>query len=361
MKRKSININQVKFLMERMEKKYTFDESIERVRTLMNEGIGDDIIKAAIRSTDEASVIKYANDIKVLEKRGSNLTNSIENFRNSFDNIQSGKNLRDSLQALPSARSMRITIENFTDSFSNLLKNISADKGVIIGIDDIKNYINGVTDTYPTELLDVLNLENLAQLQIVQDGIKKLNLTNRELGHLNDFAEIIRLSGNKPMDTRNLLISLIGRDGVESIDELKKSISDLDDLENLDFELANELNDAWKRIKEETGLSSKSIDSQIQTVFRNDPAYKIVEGGINTRIRNWVNSNLKKMDISLEKLKTKNVEWDKTIIYKNAKDGEIYVLQFKSADDVKRYKAYLNKYGLEFKEGAKKWQLQVIG
>ena len=157
MKRKSININQVKFLMERMEKKYTFDESIERVRTLMNEGIGDDIIKAAIRSTGEASVIKYANDIKVLEKRGSDLNNTIENFRNSFDKIRSGINLRDSLKGLPRARSIIITIEDFTDSFSNLLKNISADKGVIIGIDDIKNYINGVTDTYPTELLDFLN------------------------------------------------------------------------------------------------------------------------------------------------------------------------------------------------------------
>jgi hypothetical protein len=351
MKRKNLNINEIKFLMERMDKRLTFNETHNKIKNIINEGIGDEIIKAAKRSAGSTDLAKYSNEIKVLEKQSDNINNTINNFDNAFTKIQSASNLRTALTELPSASSLRVSTKQFVSSFSDLIRKISLEKGFDIKIGTIENYLNGLRQSYPTELLDVLSPENLAQLQIAKNGIKELNLINLHLEKLNKIVDTWGLVGGQSKTTKNAFISLIGKDGVESIDELKNSFKELDGLENLDFELAKDLNDSWLRIKEDLGLDTKNLDIEIQKAFRDNPSYKIVESSFKNKLNKLVNRNIENVDISLEKIKNKNLDWGKTIIYRNPNSEEIFLIQFKNQKDLDAYKNYLKRKGLDFSDG----------
>ena len=292
MKRKNININQAKFLMERMNNRFTLNEMSERMKTIIKEGIGDDIIKAARKSFDDASVIKYADEVAMVEKQGNNIKGTLSRFETAFNNIQQAKNLREALKELPDASSLRVTTKRFVGEFSNLIRKLGLEQGFDINLKSLEDFMNGVTNTYPKELLDVLSPDQLVQLQMTRSGIRELNLINLHLEKLNKIVDTWGRRGGDAKSTKNAFLSLIGKDGVESIEDLKNSFKELDELENLDFALASDLNDSWLRIKEDIGLDTKNLDIEIQKAFRNDPSYQIVERWIRRKIEKLINRNI---------------------------------------------------------------------
>ena len=350
MKRKNININQAKFLMERMNNRFTLNEMSERMKTIIKEGIGDDIIKAARKSFDDASVIKYADEVAMVEKQGNNIKGTLSRFETAFNNIQQAKNLREALKELPDASSLRVTTKRFVGEFSNLIRKLGLEQGFDINLKSLEDFMNGVTNTYPKELLDVLSPDQLVQLQMTRSGIRELNLINLHLEKLNKIVDTWGRRGGDAKSTKNAFLSLIGKDGVESIEDLKNSFKELDELENLDFALASDLNDSWLRIKEDIGLDTKNLDIEIQKAFRNDPSYEIVEKWIRRQIDRLITRNIDNISISLKKLENKKIDWNKAIIYQDASTGEVYIIQFKNIGELNIYKKYLKRKGLNFTE-----------
>ena len=350
MKRKNINFNQAKFLMERMDSRFTLNEMSEKMKSLIKEGIGDDIIKAARKSYDNANVIKYADEIAMVEKQGNNIKGTLSRFEDAFTNIQQAKNLREALKELPDASSLRVTTKRFVGEFSSLIRKMGLEQGFDINLKSLEDFMNGVKNTYPTELLDVLSPDQLTQLQMTRSGIRELNLINLHLEKLNKIVDTWGRRGGDAKSTKNAFLSLIGKDGVESIEELKSSFKELDELENLDFELASDLNDSWLRIKEDIGLDTKNLDIEIQKAFRNDPSYQIVEKWLRRQIDKLVYRNIDRISISLKKLENKNIDWDRAIIYQDAASGDVYIIQFKNRGELDIYKKYLKRKGLNFTE-----------
>lgn len=350
MKGKNININQAKFLMERMDKRFTLNEMSEKMKSLIKEGIGDDIIKAAKKSFDDASVIKYANEIAIVEQQGNNIKGALSRFKEAFTNIQAAKNLSEALTDLPQANSLSVTTGSFVRGFSNLIRKLALEQGIDINLKSLEDFMNGVTKNYPTELLDVLSTNQLSQLQMTRNGIRELNLIGLHLEKINKIVYTWGLDGGTKKSTRNAFLSLIGKEGVESIENLKNSVKELDELQNLEFELAADLNDTWLRIKKDLGLDTKNLDAEIQISFRNDPSYEIVDKWVKRQIKKLVSRNLDRVSISLKKLETKNIDWKKSIIYQDASSGEVYIIQFKTKGEVDIYKKYLKNRGLNFYE-----------
>lgn len=349
MRNKGVDVNSIKFLMERMEKRYTFNEMEVKVKNLLTEGVGDDIIKSALKVVGKHTS-KYVDDIRIIEKQGAGLQGTLKNFDNKFRMIQSADNLRLVLPKLPQAKSLEESIEEFVNTYANLLKKISLDKGFDIDVKVIKDFISGLTPDYPAELISAIGTENLSSLQKVHVRIKELVLVNESLFKLNQIVEFWGKGGGQDIDIRNAIISLIGKDGVESVDDLKKSIKELDELSEFDFELGKDLNGAWRRIKRTLELSTESIDVEIKRSFRNDPAYEISDNWFKSKVQKLVNKNIDNIKISLSKLDKKKINWKNSVIYRNKSDNTIVVIQFKSEKEVRIYKDYLKSNGLNFKD-----------
>jgi hypothetical protein len=338
------DINNIKLLMERMDGYKTFNEVNQNIKKLIVEGIGDEIISAT-RNIGRTSNFNNIS-LRSLETNASNMGAAIDNYDNAIRNIRSGGSF-ESLKNLLNAKSLRITMDNFAENLTILLIKNFDELNISVNRVNLKNYIMGNSIEMPTDLLRNLSPSQLEDLTKLNYLMNQLVITDFHLDKLNRINEMWNKL-NKPEDFRNVILGFVSEDGIKSISELEDSFKRLDDLKNGSTPKEQELYDIWRRIKEQIGMSDwdgKDFKTLLKENFSNDPKFKITEKGFISKLKFWGDNKIR---VKLEKLSTKNLNWENVIIYHNKSNGNTYVLEFKTKNQFDSYKKYLQQKGLDF-------------
>ncbi len=348
MKKLNLNKDNFRLMMERMEIKHTFDQVNEGIKHILTEGIGDDLVRyakslARTISTDQTLV-------KRVEMVVDSMSKAIDDYDKAIKSLTAGGSF-ENLKNLLNAKSLRITMDNFSSTISSSLKGYLSEMGQTIDEIKLKNYISGLTNEMPTELLTYLNETQIQDLINVNYLMSQLTKTDFALDKLNKINEMWNKL-NKPEDFRSLILGFVSEDGVKSIDEIESTIKLLDELKNGNTPKEIELYDIWRRIKEQVGLSEwdgTDFKTLFKNSFANDPKYKILESNFLNKLKIWQKN---RVDLKLEPLKNKNLNWDNTIVFynKNADPESIFVIEFKDKNSLENYKKILKQGGIDFTE-----------
>jgi len=339
------NIRKIKLLMERMEISHTFNEINESIRNLITEGVGDDIIRS-VRSLSRSTNFNNIG-VRTLEDNATNMGRAIENYDVALSSIRSGGSF-ESLKNLLNSKSLRITMDSFAENLSIMFVKYLDELGKTTNKISLKNYIMGISNDIPSDLLRNLSPNQIDELTKLNYLMNQLIITDFHLDKLNRINEMWNKLG-KPEDFRNVILGFVSEDGVKSIKELEDTFSRLDDLKNGGTPKEQELYDVWRRIKEQIGLSEwdgTDFKTLLKQNFSNDPKFKVLEKGW---VRKVLDRRTKNINIKLESIeKVKNLNWENVIIYYNKSDGNVNILEFKDKGSFNNYKKYLQENGIDF-------------
>ena len=353
--KKNLNLDKNKFrlMMERIEGRQAFNQVNESIKMIITEGIGDDLVrlsKSLVRGMGSSSELM----INRIESAISAMSKAIDDYDSAIRNLTSGGSF-ENLKNLLNAKSLRVTMDNFSTTFANTLGNYFKELGVSVDFTAMKNYISGLTNEIPNDLLRNLNESQINDLVSVNYLMSQLNRTDFALDKLNKISEMWNKL-NKPEDFRSIILGFVSEDGVKSIDEIENTIKMLDDLKNGSTPKELELYDIWRRIKSQVGLDEWD-GTDFKTLFKKsfslDPKYKILESSFLKKLKIWES---KKISLTLDKIKNSDLDWDNTIIFydKNSDPETVFVLEFKSKKDLENYKGILKDGGIDFTEAKTK-------
>lgn len=353
--KKNLNLDKNKFrlMMERIEGRQTFNQVNESIKMIITEGIGDDLVrlsKSLVRGMGSSSELM----INRIESAISAMSKAIDDYDSAIRNLTSGGSF-ENLKNLLNAKSLRVTMDNFSTTFANTLGNYFKELGVSVDFTAMKNYISGLTNEIPNDLLRNLNESQINDLVSVNYLMSQLNRTDFALDKLNKISEMWNKL-NKPEDFRSLVLGFVNEDGVKSIDEIEDTIKMLDDLKNGTTPKELELYDIWRRIKSQVGLDEWD-GTDFKTLFKKsfslDPKYKVLESSFLNKLKIWKSKNI---TLSLDKIKNKDLDWNNTIIFydKNSDPETVFVLEFKSKKDLDNYKKILKDGGIDFTDAKNK-------
>jgi hypothetical protein len=337
-------IRKIKLLMERMKISHTFNEINENIKNLITEGVGDDIIRY-VRNLSSSTNFSSVG-IRTLEDNASNMGRAIENYDEALRSIRSGGSF-ESLKNLLNAKSLRITMDNFAENLSTMFVKYLDELGKTTNRVELKNYIMGITNDMPTDLLRNLTPSQVDELTKLNYLMNQLIVTDFHLDKLNRINEMWNKLGN-PEDFRNVILGFVNEDGVKSIKELEDTFNKLDELKNGSTPKEQELYDVWRRIKEQIGLSEwdgTDFKTLLKQNFSNDPKFKILEKSFLSKLKIWGSKNI---NIKLKGISEKNLDWENVIIYYNKTDNNVYILEFKDKSSFNNYKKYLQEKGIDF-------------
>jgi ribulose 1,5-bisphosphate synthetase/thiazole synthase len=343
-----LNIDKDKFrlMIERMEVKHTFNQVNESIKHLITEGIGDDIVRYSKNLAKNLGADE--NLVTRIETAVSSMSKAIEDYAAAITSLTAGGSF-ENLKNLLNAKSLRITMDNFSTTFTSTLKKYFNEVGANFDEVAAKNYVSGLSNEMPNNFLTNLNEAQIRDLININYLMSQLTKTDFALDKLNRINEMWNKL-NKPEDFRNLILGFVGEDGVKSISELEDSFKQLDDLKNGTTPKELELYDIWLRVKEQVGLG-KWDGTDFKTLFKNsfasDPKYKLLEKSFLDKLKFW---NSKKINVSLEKIKNKNLSWDNTIVFynKNSDPETIFIVELKDAKSLENYKKILKDGDIDF-------------
>jgi len=347
--KKNLNLdkNNFRLMMERIEGRKTFNEVNKSIKMIITEGIGDELVKLSkslMRGMGSSSELMITR----IESAISSMSKAIDDYDSAIRNLTSGGSF-DNLKNLLNAKSLRVTMDNFSTTFADTLSNYFREMGVVVDFSAMKNYISGLSNEIPNDLLRNLSDTQIKDLVEVNYLMSQLTKTDFALDKLNKISQMWNKQ-NKPEDFRSLILGFVSEDGVKSIDEIENTIKMLDDLKNGSTPKELELYDIWRRIKSQVGLDEWD-GTDFKTLFKKsfslDPKYKILESSFLNKLKIW-RSN--KISLSLDKIKNKDLDWDNTIIFynKNSDPETVFILEFKSKKDLDNYKQILKDGGIDF-------------
>jgi len=353
--KKNLNLDRNKFrlMMERIEGRQTFNQVSESIKMIITEGIGDDLVRLSrslVRGMGSSSELMISR----VESAISSMSKAIDDYDAAIRSLTSGGSF-ENLKNLLNAKSLRVTMDNFSTQFANTLGNYFKEVGAVVDFTTMKNYISGLTNEIPTDLLRNLNESQINDLISVNYLMSQLTKTDFALDKLNKISEMWNKL-NKPEDFRSLILGFVSEDGVKSIDEIENTIKMLDNLKNGSTPKELELYDIWRRIKSQVGLDEWD-GTDFKTLFKKsfslDPKYKVLESSFLNKLKIWQS---KKISLSLDKIKNKDLDWDNTIVFynKNNDPETIFILEFKSKKDLENYKNILKDGGIDFTEAKTK-------
>jgi len=314
---------------------------------IITEGIGDDLVrlsKSLVRGMGSSSELM----INRIESSISAMSKAIDDYDSAIRSLTSGGSF-ENLKNLLNAKSLRVTMDNFSTMFADTLSNYFKEMGVVVDINAMKSYISGLNNEIPNDLLRNLSETQINDLVKVNYLMSELIKTDFALDKLNKISQMWNKQ-NKPEDFRSLILGFVSEDGVKSIDEIENTIKMLDDLKNGSTPKEIELYDIWRRIKSQVGLDEWD-GTDFKTLFKKsfslDPKYKILESSFLNKLKIWQS---KKISLSLDKIKNKDLDWNNTIIFynKNSDPETVFVLEFKSKKDLENYKGILKDGGIDF-------------
>jgi len=349
----NLDKNKFRLMMERIEGRQTFNQVNESIKMIITEGIGDDLVrlsKSLVRGMGSSSELM----INRIESAISAMSKAIDDYDSAIRSLTSGGSF-ENLKNLLNAKSLRVTMDNFSTTFANTLGNYFKELGASVDFNALKNYISGLTNEIPNDLLRNLNESQINDLVSVNYLMSQLNRTDFALDKLNKISEMWNKL-NKPEDFRSLVLGFVSEDGVKSIDEIENTIKMLDDLKNGSTPKELELYDIWRRIKSQVGLDEWD-GTDFKTLFKKsfslDPKYKVLESSFLNKLKVW---DSKKITLTLDKIKNKDLDWDNTIIFynKNNDPETIFILEFKSKKDLENYKEILRDGGIDFTDAKNK-------
>ena len=155
--KKNLNLDRNKFrlMMERIEGRQTFNQVSEGIKMIITEGIGDDLVrlsKSLMRGMGASSELM----INRIESAISSMSKAIDDYDSAIRNLTSGGSF-ENLKNLLNAKSLRVTMDNFSTQFANTLGNYFKELGAVVDYTAMKNYISGLSNEIPTDLLRNLN------------------------------------------------------------------------------------------------------------------------------------------------------------------------------------------------------------
>jgi hypothetical protein len=349
--KKNLNLdkNNFRLMMERIEGKKTFNEVNKSIKMIITEGIGDDLVrlsKSLMRGMGPSSELMITR----IESAITSMSKAIDDYDSAIRNLTSGGSF-ENLKNLLNAKSLRVTMDNFSTTFANTLSNYFREMGVVVDFSTMKSYINGLSNEIPNDLLRNLSETQINDLIKVNYLMSQLTKTDFALDKLNKISQMWNKQ-NKPEDFRSLILGFVSEDGVKSIDEIEDTIKMLDDLENGSTPKELELYDIWRRIKSQVGLDEWD-GTDFKTLFKKsfslDPKYKVLESSFLNKLKVWQSE---KILVKLETIKNKDLDWNNTIVFynKNNDPETIFILEFKSNKDLENYKQILKDGGIDFTE-----------
>jgi hypothetical protein len=353
--KKNLNLdkNNFRLMMERIEGKKTFNEVNKSIKMIITEGIGDDLVrlsKSLMRGMGPSSELMITR----IESAITSMSKAIDDYDSAIRTLTSGGSF-ENLKNLLNAKSLRVTMDNFSTTFTNTLSNYFREMGVVVDFSAMKSYINGLSNEIPNDLLRNLSETQINDLIKVNYLMSQLTKTDFALDKLNKISQMWNKQ-NKPEDFRSLILGFVSEDGVKSIDEIEDTIKMLDDLKNGTTPKELELYDIWRRIKSQVGLDEWD-GTDFKTLFKKsfslDSKYKVLESSFLNKLKIWQS---KKISLSLNKIKNKDLDWDNTIVFynKNNDPETIFILEFKSKKDLENYKNILKDGGIDFTEAKTK-------
>jgi len=349
--KKNLNLdkNNFRLMMERIEGRKTFNEVNKSIKMIITEGIGDDLVrlsKSLMRGMGSSSELMITR----IESAISSMSKAIDDYDSAIRNLTSGGSF-DNLKNLLNAKSLRVTMDNFSTTFANTLSNYFREMGVVVDFSTMKSYINGLSNEIPNDLLRNLSETQIKDLVNVNYLMSQLTKTDFALDKLNKISQMWNKQ-SKPEDFRSLILGFVSEDGVKSIDEIENTIKMLDDLKNGSTPKELELYDIWRRIKSQVGLDEwdgTDFKTLFKKSFSSDPKYKVLESSFLNKLKVWQSE---KILVKLETIKNKDLDWSNTIVFynKNNDPETIFILEFKSKKDLENYKQILKDGGIDFTE-----------
>ena len=349
--KKNLNLdkNNFRLMMERIEGKKTFNEVNKSIKMIITEGIGDDLVRlskslmSGMGSSGELMITRIESAITSMSK-------AIDDYDSAIRTLTSGGSF-ENLKNLLNAKSLRVTMDNFSTTFANTLSNYFKEVGVVVDFSAMKSYINGLSNEIPNDLLRNLSETQINDLIKVNYLMSQLTKTDFALDKLNKISQMWNKQ-NKPEDFRSLILGFVSEDGVKSIDEIEDTIKMLDDLKNGTTPKELELYDIWRRIKSQVGLDEwdgTDFNTLFKKSFSSDPKYKVLESSFLNKLKVWQSE---KILVKLETIKNKDLDWSNTIVFynKNNDPETIFILEFKSKKDLENYKQILKDGGIDFTE-----------
>lgn len=349
--KKNLNLdkNNFRLMMERIEGKKTFNEVNKSIKMIITEGIGDDLVrlsKSLMRGMGSSSELMITR----IESAITSMSKAIDDYDSAIRTLTSGGSF-ENLKNLLNAKSLRVTMDNFSTTFANTLSNYFREMGVVVDFSTMKSYINGLSNEIPNDLLRNLSETQINDLIKVNYLMSQLTKTDFALDKLNKISQMWNKQ-NKPEDFRSLILGFVSEDGVKSIDEIEDTIKMLDDLKNGSTPKELELYDIWRRIKSQVGLDEwdgTDFNTLFKKSFSLDPKYKVLESSFFNKLKVWQSE---KILVKLETIKNKDLDWSNTIVFynKNNDPETIFILEFKSKKDLENYKQILKDGGIDFTE-----------
>ena len=349
--KKNLNLdkNNFRLMMERIEGKKTFNEVNKSIKMIITEGIGDDLVRlskslmSGMGSSGELMITRIESAITSMSK-------AIDDYDSAIRTLTSGGSF-ENLKNLLNAKSLRVTMDNFSTTFANTLSNYFIREGMVVDFSAMKSYINGLSNEIPNDLLRNLSETQINDLIKVNYLMSQLTKTDFALDKLNKISQMWNKQ-NKPEDFRSLILGFVSEDGVKSIDEIEDTIKMLDDLKNGTTPKELELYDIWRRIKSQVGLDEwdgTDFNTLFKKSFSSDPKYKVLESSFLNKLKVWQSE---KILVKLETIKNKDLDWSNTIVFynKNNDPETIFILEFKSKKDLENYKQILKDGGIDFTE-----------
>jgi hypothetical protein len=336
-------------MMERIEGRKTFNEVNKSIKMIITEGIGDDLVSLS-RSLMKGMGSSSELMITRIESAISSMSKAIDDYDSAIRNLTSGGSF-ENLKNLLNAKSLRVTMDNFSTTFANTLSNYFKEMGVVVDFSTMKSYINGLSNEIPNDLLRNLSETQINDLVNVNYLMSQLTKTDFALDKLNKISQMWNKQ-SKPEDFRSLILGFVSEDGVKSIDEIENTIKMLDDLKNGSTPKELELYDIWRRIKSQVGLDEwdgTDFNTLFKKSFSLDPKYKVLESSFLNKLKVWKSE---KILVKLETIKNKDLDWSNTIVFynKNNDPETIFILEFKSKKDLENYKQILKDGGIDFTE-----------
>jgi hypothetical protein len=349
----NLDKNKFRLMLERIEGRQTFNQVNESIKMIITEGIGDDLVRLSrslVRGMGSSSELM----INRIESAISAMSKAIDDYDSAIRNIASGGDFK-LLSELLNGKNLRVTMNNFSNAFVDTLGKYFDELNVKVDLIAMKNYISGLTNEIPNDLLRNLNDSQINDLVSVNYLMSQLYRTDFALNKLNKISEMWNKL-NKPEDFRSLVLGFVSEDGVKSIDEIEDAIKMLDDLKNGESPKEKELYDIWVRIKSQVGLDvwdGTDFKTLFKKSFSLDPKYKVLESSFLNKLKIWESKNV---TLTLDKIKNIDLDWNNTIVFynKNSNPETVFVLEFKSKKDLENYKEMLKDGNYEFTEAKNK-------
>jgi hypothetical protein len=350
-----INIEDIKFLISRMETpRLTLNEYNEKKGNLLLEGSG---IKALVNRVKSLQVGVWKGSISPEDL--SKISNTKKTLNGKLDDIQINiKNNIDSGGRFPDGIGLRNSWKRYLSDILDILPD-EIDKAGLL------KYITGKLNK--SEKIDFISKNAFSKEQIQYLDI--LQETTGELASYVDYLDQVQpiinaiTPGNMRMGMTQLFKQILQNgEKFKSIEEIKAAFIKLDNgllEENVQLRRAAE---AWDAAKRRAGLmindngnprvmSGDEITIKFKSEIENSVQYRSIKEKMLKRWRRN-RSEAKGKDITyihtLRKLNSRNIKWDKTVVYYDASIDEVVLVSFTTKSQLKKYKDILNKRKIEY-------------